>query len=47
MRETIADKLKINVKDVILSDKKDGKPFINSSSDSKLVSAIIKAKSAN
>lgn len=47
MRETIADKLKINVKDVILSDKKDGKPLINSSSDSKLVSAIIKAKSAN
>jgi len=47
MRELIAEKLNINVKDVTLSDKKDGKPIINSASDSKLLSAIIKSKSAN
>lgn len=47
MRDIIAEKLNISVKDVTLSDKKDGKPLINSSSDSKPVSAFIKAKSGN
>lgn len=47
MRELISEKLNINLKDVILSDKKDGKPLINDKSDSKQLTSVIKGKSAN
>lgn len=47
MRELIAEKLNITLKDVILSDKKDGKPIVNDKLDSKNVTTVIKGKSAN
>lgn len=47
MRELVSEKLNITLKDVILSDKKDGKPIINDKLDSKNVTTVIKGKSAN